>query len=159
MLEQMACPFPSDFLETKKGVIITPKKYMVKVNGKIYEVEVEEADSGEPVIISKHESKPEETKHVYKEEGQSPVKTTKPVSQQTEEIAGDEEIVRAPMAGTIVKMKSRVGEMVKDGQTLLTLEAMKMENEILAPKDCKVMEILVKENQQVDMDQPLIKIK
>lgn len=155
MFEQMACSFSSDFLEIKKGVITMSKKYMVKVNGKIYEVEVEETDSGEPIVVSRHESKSEAPTT-------TPVKTAKPVSQpapQPEENLGEGEIIQAPMSGTIVKIKARVGEMVKDGQTLLTLEAMKMENEILAPRDCKIREIFVKEGQQVDIDQSLVKIE
>ncbi len=136
------------------------KKYMVKVNGKTYEVEVEEIGRNEyatnenRTAVSSTPTKSGQPQ-IYKEP--QPQKIVQPVSHEAEK--NEEEIISAPMSGTIVKVKAKVGENVKDGQTLLTLEAMKMENEILAPRDCRITEILVKEGQQVDIDQPLMKIE
>ncbi len=133
-----------------------PKKYVVKVNGKTYEVEVEEIGKSEDSKTSQLSASKVEQPQIYKSEPQPP-KIVQSVSDEAEK--GEEEIIRAPMSGTIVKVKAKVGQNIKDGQTLLTLEAMKMENEILAPRDCKITEILVKEGQQVDIDQPLMKIE
>jgi len=132
------------------------KKYMVKVNGKVYEVEVEESGNEDTNMTSPLSIKTDQTKQFPKSEPQPP-KIIQPVSSEDER--NEEEIIHAPMSGTIVKIKAKVGENVKDGQTLLTLEAMKMENEILAPRDCKITEILVKEGQQVEIDQSLMKIE
>ncbi len=52
--------------------------------------------------------------------------------------------VAAPMPGTISSMQVRSGDRVKAGDTLLTLEAMKMETALRAPRDGTVAEILVK---------------
>ncbi len=132
------------------------KKYMIKINGKTYEVEVEEIGKSEDSQPSQLSPSKVEQPQIPKSEPQPP-KIVQPVSDEVEK--SEEEIVRAPMSGTIVKVRAKVGQNIKDGQTLLTLEAMKMENEILAPRDCKVTEILVKEGQQVDIDQPLMKIE
>ncbi len=69
-----------------------------------------------------------------------------------------EGVVAAPMPGKVLKILVSEGEEVKTGQALLTLEAMKMENEIPSPKDGIVKKIHVKENDTVDTGQPLIEI-
>ncbi|HDH44474.1 MAG TPA: hypothetical protein ENG66_03670 [Thermococcus sp.] len=63
------------------------------------------------------------------------------------------------MPGKILRILVNEGEKVKVGQELLVLEAMKMENEIPAPKDDVVIKILVNEGETVDTGQPLIKIE
>ena len=49
--------------------------------------------------------------------------------------------VRAPMAGKLLRLDARLGEAVKAGQTLAVIEAMKMENELVAPLDGVVVEL------------------
>ncbi|HEU24539.1 MAG: acetyl-CoA carboxylase biotin carboxyl carrier protein subunit [Mesoaciditoga sp.] len=134
------------------------KKYIVKVNGKSYEVEVEEIQNQrENTYIPKSRVENEiHTKEIKEIRHEVEPKPEEPKVQNAETVSSDEEILRAPMSGTIVKIKVNVGETVKDGQTILTLEAMKMENEILAPFNCKIKSILVKEGQQVEIDQPLV---
>ncbi len=62
------------------------------------------------------------------------------------------------MPGKILKILVKEGDQVKTGQGLLVLEAMKMENEIPAPKDGIVKKILVKEGDTVNTGDPLIEI-
>ena len=62
----------------------------------------------------------------------------------------------APMAGTILRILVKEGQTVKKGENLIVLEAMKMENEIVADKDGIIRSILVKENDSVESDQPLL---
>ncbi|MEM3207332.1 MAG: pyruvate carboxylase subunit B, partial [Halobacteria archaeon] len=57
--------------------------------------------------------------------------------------------VRAPMQGTILRVKVTVGDAVKAGQVLAVLEAMKMENDVVAPRDGVVKEILVQPGRTV----------
>ena len=72
------------------------------------------------------------------------------------DLAEQQNIIRAHMPGTISQIKVKVGDEVKKGTTLITLLAMKMENNIVSQKSGKVKEIKVKVNQAVDMDQELI---
>jgi biotin carboxyl carrier protein len=65
----------------------------------------------------------------------------------------------APMPGQIRAVNVAEGESVTKGQTLLVLEAMKMEIRIQAPRDGKVMKLLVKQTQTVERDQILIEIE
>ncbi|MGH2729895.1 MAG: acetyl-CoA carboxylase biotin carboxylase subunit [Actinomycetota bacterium] len=64
---------------------------------------------------------------------------------------GVSEVVSAPMQGTIVKVLVRAGQAVKAGDTVCVLEAMKMENSILAHVDGKVEELSVEAGQSVEM--------
>lgn len=62
----------------------------------------------------------------------------------------------APMAGTILRILVKEGQRVKKGENLIVLEAMKMENEIVADEDGVIISILVKANDSVESDQPLL---
>ena len=62
----------------------------------------------------------------------------------------------APMAGTILRILVKEGQRVKKGENLIVLEAMKMENEIVADEDGVIRSILVKAHDSVESDQPLL---
>lgn len=64
--------------------------------------------------------------------------------------------VRAPMPGLIIDLKVRDGDAVKSGDTLLILEAMKMENIIKAPADATVKSVKVSMGEGVEKNQVLI---
>jgi len=81
-----------------------------------------------------------------------------PVPKPSKRIVEEGDIV-APMAGKIISVKVKKGDMVKLGDVLCTLEAMKMENEITATKSGIVEEISVSEGMAVDEGDVLMKIK
>ena len=85
-------------------------KYKVNVNGTSYEIEVELLSSAPSAAATS-----------------APAPAAAP--------AGEGEKVTAPMPGTILEVKVNVGDSVKAGQVLMVLEAMKMENDIVADKD------------------------
>ncbi len=114
------------------------KIYKVKVNGKVYEVELEGVTESNKTIQTEPAK---ETKEQPKVEN---VKTS------------DGAPVLAPMAGTILDVKVSVGQKVKKGDTLMILEAMKLENEILAPQDGVVQSICVTKGQSVASKQELV---
>ncbi|MBO0684287.1 MAG: pyruvate carboxylase subunit B, partial [Candidatus Dormibacteraeota bacterium] len=64
--------------------------------------------------------------------------------------------VVAPMQGLIVKVPVKVGDEVGLGQVVAVLEAMKMQNDIVATKPGKVVEVYVKEGEVVTPNQPLL---
>ncbi|MEM4487945.1 MAG: pyruvate/oxaloacetate carboxyltransferase [Desulfurococcaceae archaeon] len=70
-----------------------------------------------------------------------------------EEIRG--EVLRAPIAGKVVRIYVEPGQKVNKGQKLLTLESMKMNIDIHAPKDAKITQMLVRTGDRVESEQPL----
>jgi biotin carboxyl carrier protein len=68
---------------------------------------------------------------------------------------GDHQVL-APLPGSIFKMLTKVGDEVKKGDTLLIMEAMKMENNVMADKDGTVKEVKVKEGDSVLQSDVLI---
>jgi len=64
--------------------------------------------------------------------------------------------IKAPMPGIIIDLKVEKGQTVKEGDTLLILEAMKMENAIVCPKDTTIKEIYTSVGETVDKNKLLI---
>lgn len=69
-----------------------------------------------------------------------------------------EQEIKAPIPGLVVSVNVKVGDEVKQSDTLLVLEAMKMENVIKADCDCTVREIYVNEKDTVQQNQVLVKL-
>lgn len=69
------------------------------------------------------------------------------------------EIVEAPITGTIISIEVKVGDKVEEGDVLLYIESMKMENPIMAPINGKVTEILVAAKQVTETGKPLVVIE
>ncbi|MDD5288362.1 MAG: acetyl-CoA carboxylase biotin carboxyl carrier protein subunit [Dehalococcoidales bacterium] len=67
-----------------------------------------------------------------------------------------QEIVEAPITGTIISIEVKVGDKVEEGDVLLYIESMKMENPIMAPVNGKVAEIKVTVKQVVETGKPLV---
>lgn len=107
------------------------KVYKIKVGEKVYEVEVESVTEVNGTISTPNAVPKSDT-----------------VVQNTQTTGGTE--VEAPMQGLVVSIDVNPGDMVKAGDTLLVLEAMKMENPIVAPADGKVTSIMVKKGDTVD---------
>ena len=70
-----------------------------------------------------------------------------------------ETAVRAPMPGLVVAVPVEVGQGVAKGTTLVVLSAMKMQNELTAPADATVKELLVSAGQTVDQNQVLVRLE
>lgn len=69
------------------------------------------------------------------------------------------ELVGAPMPGKIVDIMIEEGAKVKEGEALLILEAMKMQNEIISPASGKIIKVHVKQNDIVNKEDLLIEIE
>lgn len=70
----------------------------------------------------------------------------------------DIRVVKAPLPGVVLSIKRQLGDQVSIGSVLLTLEAMKMENEITAPVSGLVKRIMVREGQTVEYGQVLVEL-
>ena len=117
------------------------KKYRVNVNGVTYEVEVEEmagAPSAQPVPSVAQGAAPQ------------PPKVATPVAGET---------ILAPMPGNILDVRVSIGQTVKSGDVLMILEAMKMENEIMCPRDGRVASVNVRKGDSVEPDTVLCVIE
>ncbi len=121
------------------------KKYNITVNGTTYEVVVEEAD-GE---VSAPVAAPVVTAAAPK----AAVKTAPKVQGAAGAVS-----VTAPMPGNILDVKVSVGQQVKKGQVVCVLEAMKMENEIPAPKDGVVASVNVQKGASVAANDVLVSL-
>jgi len=67
--------------------------------------------------------------------------------------------IKAPMPGIIIGIEVKKGDQIKEGDTLLILEAMKMENAIVSSKDATVKSILVKKGDTVEKNKLLIELE
>ena len=102
------------------------KKYVVNVNGTKYEITVESIDGAAAATAP----------------AAAPAQVAAPAPAQATPAGGEK--VTAPMPGTILDVKVANGETVKKGQLLVILEAIKMENEIMAPCDGVVSSVVAK---------------
>ena len=93
----------------------------------------------------------------FSEHPQSPILAA-PAAPAAPAVTGAGVAVNAPMPGNILKVNVQNGQAVKEGQVLVVLEAMKMENEILAPKNGTVTQVLVSKGTTVDTGAPLVVI-
>ena len=67
--------------------------------------------------------------------------------------------LNAPMAGRIIRVLAKAGDNIRAGDTLLILEAMKMEQQVLAPRDGVVSGVLCAEGDQVTAGQELVTLQ
>ena len=96
------------------------KKYRVTVNGTVYEIELEELTGAAPAAAA-------------------PAAAPAPAPAAAAPAGGEQ--VTSPMPGTILSVNVAAGDTVKRGQVLMSLEAMKMENEIMCPCDGKIVSV------------------
>ena len=128
-------------------------KYELTLNGRAYEVEVELAD---PMLLQEFQSyapAPAAPATPIVETAPSAAPVAAP------SITGDGECVDSPMPGNILKVNVAAGQTVKEGDVLVILEAMKMENEIMAPKSGTVTQVLVEKGAAVETGAPLVFIR
>ncbi|WIV13548.1 biotin/lipoyl-containing protein [Proteiniborus sp. MB09-C3] len=131
------------------------KKFIVNVNGKSYEVEVEEIGGQAQQTISSPAPAAQPAQPKAAPAPAAPKAEAKPA----QAVPQGAEIVEAPMPGTILDIKVKQGDTVKKGQVLLILEAMKMENEIMSPRDGKVTAINTTKGSSVNVGDPLVSLE
>ncbi len=125
------------------------KKYQVTVNGTIYEVEVEQIGevasqtAGAPKAAPIPAAAP-----VISEPATPKAAATSAPAPATSSQSGSSNI-ESPMPGTILKVNVQAGSSAKKGDILFILEAMKMENEIVAPDDITIASVTVSQGASV----------
>ncbi len=131
-------------------------KYKVTLNGRTYEVEVE---AGKAMLLDEYEAVAPAAPAPAGPAAPAPAAPAPaPAPKAAPAVTGAGEPVTAPMPGTILKVNVSANLAVKAGTVLCILEAMKMENEIMAPKDGTVTQVLVSKGSTVDTGAPLVVI-
>lgn len=130
-------------------------KYKVTLNGKTYEVEVEK---GKAILLDEYEAlAPAPAAAPAPAQAAAPAAAAPAAPAAPVNLAAGE-TVAAPMPGNILRVDVKQGDTVKEGQILIILEAMKMENEIVAPKDGTVAQVVTSKGAVVDTGSPLVVI-
>jgi len=132
--------------ESDEDETVTERDFTVEVNGKRFEVNLEER--GAPPIPTDAGSGTGgggmERPDAAEDAGDGSA------------AAGDGERIEAEMQGTILAVEVDAGDEVAAGDVVLVLEAMKMENDVVAESGGTVAEVLVEEGESVDMGDPLV---
>ena len=129
-------------------------KYKVTLNNRVYEVEV---DAGEAMLVDEYEAlAPAAPAPAVAAPAAAAVPVAAPAAPAAPAAglaAG--EVVKSPMPGNILKINVTAGQKVNEGDVLMILEAMKMENEITATKAGTVAQVVVTKGQVVETGSPL----
>ena len=123
---------------------IEPNVAEVTVNGTVFQVEIEKQETVKKTVVA-----PRPAAHA----AAAPAKAAAPAAP-----AGTT-VMKSPLPGSIVKVLVQAGQEVKKGDTVLTMESMKMENIIAAEVSGKVKTVLVQPGQNVMQDAPLVEIE
>lgn len=139
------------------------KKFRINVNGKSYDVEVEEISGGATGATAlaaspapAAQAAPKAAAPVTAAPAAAPAPAA--AAQPAAPVAAGTEVITAPMPGKVMSFKVSVGQQVKEGDVILILEAMKMENEIFCASAGTVKEIRVNEGAAVNPGDVLVVI-
>lgn len=130
-------------------------KYKVTLNNRVYEVEVE---AGQAMLLDEYEAVAPAAPAPAAAAAPTAAPAAAPAAPAAPVVTGAGEPITAPMPGTILKVNVTQGQAIKAGTVLCILEAMKMENEIMASKDGTVTQVLVSKGATVDTGAPLVVI-
>lgn len=128
-------------------------KYKVTLNNRVYEVEVEQ---GEAMLVNEYELAAPAAAPAAP--AAAPVAAATPTAAPAAGALAAGEVVTSPMPGNILKINVAQGQHVNEGDVLIVLEAMKMENEISATKSGTVAQINVTNGAVVETGTPLVVI-
>jgi len=140
--------------------------FRITVNGKAFEVGVEQMAGAHPVVQSVSQvaaiPAPVAQRPVVAPLSPSAVLPSPPAAPRpapSHSPVATSNLMKSPLPGKVLKVFAAPGKAFKRGDTLLIIEAMKMENEILAPRDCVVGEVHVEVSQSVKTGEPLLRME
>lgn len=125
--------------------------YLVKVDNKVYDITVDKTGKDEHRFLIDGYYFDTVVRSRLRDKAIEVMKAVQAESSQ--------KIVTSPMPGMVLKINKTVGSEVKTGETLLILEAMKMENEIHSPVDGTIAEIKINSGSSVEKNAALIVIE
>lgn len=127
--------------------------FRVTVNGRIYDVGVEAQEQD-----NTQTAQPQLQFAAVAEPAANQKPTPQSTSTSPASVDAGDKPVKAPLSGSIVNVKVKTGDQVKRGQVLLTLEALKMENEIVAPEAGTVKAVFVQNGSSVNVGDVLLSL-
>ncbi len=139
-------PSPGQLSADASGEMVE-RTYTVEVNGKRFEVSLEEEADPSSGPQSSGSSRTSPTSEATERESSE---------ESSQEFDGEGETISAEMQGTILEVMVSTGDSVEAGDVVCVLEAMKMENDVVASRNGTVSDVLVSEGDSVDMGQALV---
>ena len=130
-------------------------KYKVTLNNRVYEVEVEQ---GQAMLVDEYELKAPAAPAPAAPAAAAPVAAAAAPAAPAGGALAAGEVVKSPMPGNVLRINVTQGQQVAEGDVLLILEAMKMENEVVATKGGTVAQIAVSKGAVVETGTPLVVI-
>lgn len=139
------------------------KKYKMTINGDKYTTHIKEYKghsilvevNGNDYLVELELDKPKEAMKLVQTQKSMPETKMSNPNYQTNTQSGN---VLAPIPGTVLSLKVKEGDVIKEGDTLIVLEAMKMESDIAAPISGEIKKIHVKEGKSVMEGELLVEI-
>ena len=133
------------------------KDYKYTINGNIYKVTIGDIEenvahvevNGTPYLVEMEKVVKTVAKPVVKARPTTPAAPTTQLNRPSATAAAGAGTIKSPLPGVILNVKVNVGDAVKKGDTIMILEAMKMENAIKADRDGKIASISVKQGESV----------
>lgn len=128
-------------------------KLKITIDSKVYEIEVEaaEPEPHHPAGFQMFQSSPVRLPATPVAKPVPPASGGVPVN--------EDKVLRSPISGIVVKVNVQNGQQIQTGDTILVLEAMKMETNITAPMDGKVAQIHVNQTDGVQSGQVLVEFE
>ncbi|MGD9807691.1 MAG: biotin/lipoyl-containing protein [Deferribacterales bacterium] len=131
-------------------------KLKITVHGIAYEVDVEVLDDGGDMYPTALPYMPQAQPQDASSQVRSPSALPKPPSRSPKASADASGAVTSPIAGIVLEVKCSAGDVVKEGDIVMILEAMKMKTSIAAPADGKVKAVPVNKGDNIREGQTLI---
>ena len=133
------------------------KDYKYTINGNIYKVTIGDIEeniahvevNGTPYLVEMEKVVKTVAKPAVKARPTTPAAPTTQLNRPSAAAAAGAGTIKSPLPGVILNVKVNVGDTVKKGDTIMILEAMKMENAIKADRDGKIASISVKQGESV----------
>ena len=135
------------------------KEFNFIIDGHKYEVSVNEIESQQAEVTVNGTKFNVQIEKKDKEPVISTYRKMEAATKAAPQVAGKSQIVKSPLPGSIVNVLVSVGQTVKRGDTLLTMESMKMENQIKADQDGTVKAIFVEKGNNVMQDDKLLELE
>jgi len=129
----------------------------VKIDGKLYEVDVEAVEPESSVPQTRFFVTGKPSARAAAPVAAAPVAGA--VAQAAATSADESKVCRSPVSGIVIKIAAKEGQNLQTGETIMVLEAMKMETTIAAPGEVKIAKLPVKEGDSVQSGQALVEFE